>query len=47
MRLWVAVAVVRALASLVGFAIADSLSAELEGGFNGFAAGALLVMLTD
>jgi ZIP family zinc transporter len=47
LRLWVAVAVVCALASLVGFAIADSLSAELEGGFNGFAAGALLVMLTD
>jgi zinc transporter, ZIP family len=47
LRLWVAVAVVCTLASLVGFAIADSISGELEGGFNGFAAGALLVMLAD
>jgi ZIP family zinc transporter len=36
-----------AASSLVGFAIADSMSGELEGGFNGFAAGALLVMLAD
>lgn len=47
LRLWIAVAVVCALASVAGFAIADSLSDELEGGFNGFAAGALLVMLSD
>jgi ZIP family zinc transporter len=47
LRLWGAVAVVCALASLVGFAIADSISGELQGGFNGFAAGALLVMLAD
>jgi zinc transporter, ZIP family len=47
LRLWIAVAVVCTLASVVGFAIADWLSGELEGGFNGFAAGALLVMLTD
>jgi ZIP family zinc transporter len=47
LRLWIAVAVVCALASVVGFALADSLSGELEGGFNGFAAGALVVMLTD
>jgi len=47
LRLWTAVAVVCTLASVVGFAIADSLSGELEGGFNGFAAGALLVMLAD
>lgn len=47
LRLWILVAVVCALASLAGFAIADSLSGELEGGFNGFAAGALLVMLSD
>jgi ZIP family zinc transporter len=46
-RLWVVVAAVCALASVAGFAVADALSAELEGGFNGFAAGALLVMLTD
>jgi ZIP family zinc transporter len=47
LRLWIAVAVVCALASVAGYAIADSLSGELEGGFNGFAAGALLVMLAD
>jgi ZIP family zinc transporter len=47
LRLWIAVAVVCTLASVVGFAVADSLSGELEGGFNGFAAGALLVMLAD
>jgi zinc transporter, ZIP family len=47
LRLWIAVAVVCTLASVVGYAIADSLSGELEGGFNGFAAGALLVMLAD
>jgi zinc transporter, ZIP family len=47
LRLWVAVAVVCALASVAGYAIADSLSGELEGGFNGFAAGALLVMLSN
>lgn len=47
LRLWIAVAVVCMLATVAGFAIADSLSGELEGGFNGFAAGALLVMLAD
>ena len=47
LRLWIAVAVVCTLASVVGFAIADAMSGELEGGFNGFAAGALLVMLAD
>jgi zinc transporter, ZIP family len=47
LRLWIAVAVVCTLASVAGYAIADSLSGELAGGFNGFAAGALLVMLAD
>jgi ZIP family zinc transporter len=46
-QLWVAVAVVCALASVLGYAIADSTSGELRGGINGFAAGALLVMLVD
>jgi zinc transporter, ZIP family len=36
-----------ALSTLVGYALADSLSPELQGALNGFAAGALLVMLTD
>ena len=47
MRLWSAVAVVCALATLIGYALADNLSEELQGAVNGFAAGALLVMLTD
>jgi ZIP family zinc transporter len=46
-RLWLGVAIVCALASPVGFAIADTASGELQGGINGFAAGALIVMLVD
>jgi ZIP family zinc transporter len=45
--LWVGVAVVCTLASAVGFAVADSTSGDLQAGVNGFAAGALLVMLVD
>jgi zinc transporter, ZIP family len=47
MRLWGAVALVCALSSLVGYGLADNVSDELQGGLSGFAAGALLVMLTD
>ena len=47
LRMWIVVAVVCALASGVGFGIADSTGDMLEGGVNGFAAGALLVMLVD
>jgi zinc transporter, ZIP family len=47
MRLWGAVAVVCALSTLIGYALADNVSGELQGGINGFAAGALLVMLAD
>jgi len=46
-RLWLAVTVVLTLATVVGYGIADSASDELLGGVNGFAAGALLVMLVD
>jgi zinc transporter, ZIP family len=46
-RLWIAVAVVCALASVVGFAIADAASSNLQAAIEGFAAGALLVMLID
>jgi zinc transporter, ZIP family len=46
-RLWLGVAVVCALATPIGFAIADTASGELQGGINGFAAGALIVMLVD
>jgi ZIP family zinc transporter len=47
LRLWVAVAVVCALATLGGWAIADSASDDLQATIDGFAAGALLVMLID
>ena len=47
LRMWIVVAVVCALASAVGFGIADSTGDQLEGAVNGFAAGALLVMLVD
>jgi len=46
-RLWVSVAVICALATVVGFLIADAASGELLAAINGFAAGALLVMLID
>jgi ZIP family zinc transporter len=45
--LWVGVAVICTLASVVGFAVADNVSDTFKGGINGFAAGALLVMLVD
>jgi len=46
-RLWVAVAVVCAIASVIGYAIADAVSGEARAAIDGFAAGALLVMLVD
>jgi ZIP family zinc transporter len=45
--LWVAVAAVCTLATVGGYAVADSASGTLQGEINGFAAGALLVMLID
>jgi ZIP family zinc transporter len=47
LRLWIAVSVVCALATVAGYAIADAVSDELKAGIDGFAAGALLVMLAD
>jgi ZIP family zinc transporter len=47
LALWIAVAVICTLATVAGFALADSLPNELQGAANGFAAGALLVMLID
>jgi ZIP family zinc transporter len=46
-RLWTAVAAVCVLASVAGYAIADVSGGHLEAGINGFAGGALLVMLVD
>ena len=47
LRLWGLVAVVCTIATLVGYGIGDTITGELEGGVNGFAAGALLVMLSN
>jgi zinc transporter, ZIP family len=47
MRLWIAVAVICTLASVVGYGIADVTGGHLQAAVNGFAAGALLVMLVD
>jgi ZIP family zinc transporter len=46
-RLWLTVAVVCTLASVIGYAIADATSGDLRAAIDGFAAGALLVMLID
>jgi zinc transporter, ZIP family len=46
-RNWVAIATLCTLATVVGYFAADSASDDLQGGINGFAAGALLVMLVD
>jgi ZIP family zinc transporter len=45
--LWIAVAVVCTLATVLGWAIADNASDNLKAIVDGFAAGALLVMLID
>jgi len=46
-RLWIAVALVCTLASVAGYALADVTSGDFKAAINGFAAGALLVMLID
>jgi ZIP family zinc transporter len=46
-RLWLAVAVACALATPLGYALMGISSDNVQGGINGFAAGALLVMLVD
>jgi ZIP family zinc transporter len=47
LRLWLAVAGICVAATTVGYLAADSASGELTAIINGFAAGALLVMLID
>jgi ZIP family zinc transporter len=47
LRLWAAVAVICLISTVVGYAIADVAPDELRAGIDGFAAGALLVMLID
>jgi zinc transporter, ZIP family len=46
-RLWVGVAVVCTLATVAGYLVADAASGDLQAVIDGFAAGALLVMLID
>ena len=45
--LWTVVALICTLATVVGYGIADGASGDLQATINGFAAGALLVMLID
>lgn len=45
--LWVGVAIVCALATVAGYAIADNVTGNVHAWVDGFAAGALLVMLID
>jgi zinc transporter, ZIP family len=46
-RLWMLIALICAAATVVGYAIADNVSGNLNAAIDGFAAGALLVMLID
>ena len=46
-RAWVGIASFCALATVIGYLVADAASAELRAGIDGFAAGALIVMLVD
>lgn len=45
--LWAGVVAVTTLAAVGGYALGDAVSGELRAGIDGFAAGALLVMLVD
>jgi len=45
--LWIVVATVCTVATVAGYAIADAAGGDLRAAINGFAAGALLVMLVD
>ncbi len=47
LRLWLAVAAICVLATLAGYGLADTASGDLRAAIDGFAAGALLVMLID
>ena len=47
LALWATVAAICTLATVAGYALADAASGELRAGIDGFAAGALLVMLID
>ena len=45
--MWAGVAVICAVSTALGYLAADATGGHVRAGINGFAAGALLVMLTD
>jgi len=45
--MWAGVAVLCAVCTALGWLLADATGGHVKAGINGFAAGALLVMLTD
>jgi len=47
MRLWLLVAAICAMATVLGYLVAEAVSDAARAGIDGFAAGALLVMLID
>jgi ZIP family zinc transporter len=47
LSLWVGVTVLCAVATLLGYLVAQTVSGDVQAAVDGFAAGALLVMLTD
>jgi ZIP family zinc transporter len=47
LRLWLLVAIACTAATVVGWAVADVVGGRLKGAIDGFAAGALLVLLVD
>jgi zinc transporter, ZIP family len=47
LRLWLAVAAICTTATVAGYGLADAVGGNLRAGIDGFAAGALLVMLID
>ena len=47
LRLWVSVALICTAATAIGYLVADGASGEFKAAIDGFAAGALLVMLID
>ncbi len=47
LRLWLIVAAICTLATIAGYAAADAVTGNLRAAIDGFAAGALLVMLVD
>jgi ZIP family zinc transporter len=47
LRLWLIVAAICTLATVAGYAVADAVGGNARAALDGFAAGALLVMLID